>query len=140
MLEDLQKALSLGPTHLSWYQLTIEPNTEFYARPPPLPEDDLLIEMQDSGIELIKEAGFQRYEVSAYSKLGYQSQHNLNYWLFGDYLGIGAGAHGKISDPDTGSSNGLAKKDSLPIISPVSYRDSRKLIRFYQKRERLNFY
>jgi oxygen-independent coproporphyrinogen-3 oxidase len=109
-LEDLKKALSLGPTHLSWYQLTIEPNTEFYARPPPLPEDDLLAEMQDSGIELISEAGFRRYEVSAYSQPGYQSQHNLNYWLFGDYLGIGAGAHGKFSDPDTGLIKRTRKK------------------------------
>ena len=109
-LEDLKKALSFGPTHLSWYQLTIEPNTEFYARPPPLPEDDLLAEMQDSGIELISEAGFRRYEVSAYSQPGYQSQHNLNYWLFGDYLGIGAGAHGKFSDPDTGLIKRTRKK------------------------------
>ena len=109
-LEDLKKALSFGPTHLSWYQLTIEPNTEFYARPPPLPEDDLLAEMQDSGIELISEAGFRRYEVSAYSQRGYQSQHNLNYWLFGDYLGIGAGAHGKFSDPDTGLIKRTRKK------------------------------
>ncbi|MAK94201.1 MAG: YggW family oxidoreductase [Gammaproteobacteria bacterium] len=109
-LEDLKKALSLGPTHLSWYQLTIEPNTEFYARPPPLPEDDLVAEMQDSGVELISEAGFRRYEVSAYSQPGYQSQHNLNYWLFGDYLGIGAGAHGKFSDPDTGLIKRTRKK------------------------------
>ena len=109
-LEDLKKALSFGPTHLSWYQLTIEPNTEFYARPPPLPEDDLLAEMQDSGMKLISEAGFRRYEVSAYSQPGYQSQHNLNYWLFGDYLGIGAGAHGKFSDPDTGLIKRTRKK------------------------------
>ena len=134
VLEDLKKALSLGPTHLSWYQLTIEPNTEFYAWPPTLPEDDLLIEMQDSGIELINEAGFQRYEVSAYSKPGYQSQHNLNYWLFGDYLGIGAGAHGKISDPDAGLIKRTRKKrqpehylasglSRLAEVSPVPPED-----------------
>ena len=109
-LEDLKKALSLGPTHLSWYQLTIEPNTEFYARPPSLPENDLLAEMQDSGIELITEAGFRRYEVSAFSKPGNQSQHNLNYWLFGDYMGIGAGAHGKVSDPESGLIKRTRKK------------------------------
>ena len=109
-LKDLRKAFSLGPTHLSWYQLTIEPNTEFYAQPPPLPDDDYLIEMQDSGIQLITEAGFQRYEVSAYSQLGYQSQHNLNYWLFGDYLGIGAGAHGKLSYPNAGLIKRTRKK------------------------------
>ena len=109
-LEDLKKALSLGPTHLSWYQLTIEPNTEFYARPPSLPENDILAELQDLGIELISEAGFRRYEVSAFSKPGNQSQHNLNYWLFGDYMGIGAGAHGKVSDPDSGLIKRTRKK------------------------------
>ena len=71
--------------------------------------------MQDSGVELISEAGFRRYEVSAYSQPGYQSQHNLNYWLFGDYLGIGAGAHGKFSDPDTGVIKRTRKKAACPL-------------------------
>jgi putative oxygen-independent coproporphyrinogen III oxidase len=96
-LQDLQIALSCRPTHLSWYQLTIEPNTEFFRRPPTLPPDDMIADMQQAGIELLQTQGFPRYEISAYSQAGKQSRHNLNYWQFGDYLGIGAGAHGKIT-------------------------------------------
>jgi len=97
-LDDLKTAISLNPTHLSWYQLTIEPNTAFHSKPPKLPQDDILWDIQDQGIELLEQAGYQQYEISAYSKVGFQCQHNLNYWQFGDYLGIGCGAHGKISD------------------------------------------
>ncbi|MFC3283877.1 radical SAM family heme chaperone HemW [Litchfieldella rifensis] len=96
-LADLDMALALSPEHLSWYQLTLEPNTEFHAHPPGLPEDDILWDIQDAGHERLEDAGFTRYEISAYSRAGRQSRHNLNYWAFGDYLGIGAGAHGKIS-------------------------------------------
>jgi len=96
-LADLHTALSCQPTHLSWYQLTIEPNTEFFRRPPTLPPDDAIADMQQAGIELLQAHGFPRYEISAYSQAGRQSRHNLNYWQFGDYLGIGAGAHGKIT-------------------------------------------
>jgi oxygen-independent coproporphyrinogen-3 oxidase len=96
-LADLDTALACEPSHLSWYQLTIEPNTVFYSHPPVLPEDDLLSEMQDAGIDLLANHGFARYEVSAYAQQGRQSHHNLNYWQFGDYLGIGAGAHGKLT-------------------------------------------
>ena len=98
-LADLRAALAVEPEHLSWYQLTIEPNTVFYSKPPALPEDDLLGDMQEAGVELLSRQGFSRYEVSAYSKPNKQSLHNLNYWRFGDYLGIGAGAHGKITLP-----------------------------------------
>ncbi len=94
---DLQRALELGPCHLSWYQLTIEKNTAFYNQPPQLPEDSLLGSIQDDGEELLAAAGFEHYEVSAYARPGHECRHNLNYWLFGDYLGIGAGAHGKIT-------------------------------------------
>jgi len=96
-LSDLQQAIDLSPTHLSWYQLTIEQNTEFYRHPPVLPEDDALWEIQQAGVELLKDAGFAQYEVSAFSRPDRQAQHNLNYWEFGDYLGIGAGAHGKVT-------------------------------------------
>jgi oxygen-independent coproporphyrinogen-3 oxidase len=96
-LADLQQAIDLAPTHLSWYQLTIEQNTEFYRHPPVLPEDDALWEIQQAGVDLLKESGFAQYEVSAFSRPGRQAQHNLNYWEFGDYLGIGAGAHGKVT-------------------------------------------
>ena len=93
--QDLKRAISLEPTHISWYQLTIEPNTAFYKHPPMLPDDDDLWEIYQSGLGLLADNGYQRYEVSAFSKIGHQAKHNLNYWLFGDYLGIGAGAHGK---------------------------------------------
>jgi oxygen-independent coproporphyrinogen-3 oxidase len=97
-LADLQQAIDLNPQHLSWYQLTIETNTEFYSNPPPLPADETLADIQDAGEQLLAQHGFGQYEVSAYSQAGKQCRHNLNYWQFGDYLGIGAGAHGKITD------------------------------------------
>lgn len=96
---DLQQAIGLGPEHLSWYQLTLEPNTVFYSQPPRLPAEDTLADIQDAGEALLHKAGYQQYEVSAYSQ-GRPAQHNLNYWHFGDYLALGAGAHGKISYPD----------------------------------------
>lgn len=99
-LADLQQAIELQPDHLSWYQLTIEPNTEFHAKPPSLPVDETLWEIQEQGEILLQQAGYQQYEISAYAKPNSQAQHNLNYWQFGDYIGIGAGAHGKISHRD----------------------------------------
>ena len=96
-LEDLSLAIQLKPEHLSWYQLTIEPNTEFYRHPPTLPEDDTLWRIQDAGQALLPKHGYAQYEVSANAKAGRRAAHNLNYWRFGDYLGIGAGAHGKIT-------------------------------------------
>jgi len=99
-LADLQQAIELKPTHLSWYQLTIEPNTEFFSKPPELPEDEALWAIQEQGQALLETHGYHQYEISAYSQPGRQSRHNLNYWQFGDYLGIGAGAHGKISWPE----------------------------------------
>ena len=99
-LDDIKTAIKLAPTHLSWYQLTIEPNTPFYSKPPKLPIDDVLWDIQDQGVELLAQAGYQQYEISAYSKPEFQCQHNLNYWKFGDYLGIGCGAHGKITDSE----------------------------------------
>lgn len=97
---DLTQAIALAPEHLSWYQLTIEQNTQFYSAPPLLPEDDVLADIQDAGIEILADAGYAQYEVSAYAKPNRQAKHNLNYWTFGDYLGIGAGAHGKITRPE----------------------------------------
>lgn len=96
-LADLQQAIDLSPDHLSWYQLTLEPNTEFHARPPTLPVDEALWDIQEQGQVLLDQAGFRQYEISAYARDERFSQHNLNYWQFGDYLGIGAGAHGKTS-------------------------------------------
>ncbi|MEX1198025.1 MAG: radical SAM family heme chaperone HemW [Pseudohongiellaceae bacterium] len=97
--EDLRQALQLEPAHLSWYQLTIEPNTSFYKRPPDALPEETVIDTQDRGLSLLESAGLQRYEVSAWARPGRASVHNLNYWTFGDYLGIGAGAHGKITLP-----------------------------------------
>lgn len=99
-LTDLQQAAALNPDHLSWYQLTIEPNTEFHARPPSLPVDETLWEIQEQGQRFLAETGYQQYEISAYAQPGKQAKHNLNYWQFGDYIGIGAGAHGKITQTD----------------------------------------
>lgn len=97
-INDLNTAIQLNPTHLSWYQLTIEPNTLFFHKPPVLPEDDIIWDIQSAGEELLNEAKFEHYEVSAFAKKKFQCTHNLNYWEFGDYLGIGAGAHSKITN------------------------------------------
>lgn len=100
-LKDLQLAISFRPQHISWYQLTIEPNTVFYSKPPQLPEDSLLEELELAGLKLLADSSYKRYEVSAYSLANRESRHNLNYWYFGDYIGIGAGAHGKITDSNS---------------------------------------
>jgi oxygen-independent coproporphyrinogen-3 oxidase len=99
-LDDLRQAIALNPPHLSWYQLTIEPNTMYASRPPTLPDDDALWDIFEQGDQLLTAAGYLQYETSAYAKPGYQCQHNLNYWRFGDYLGIGCGAHGKLTQSD----------------------------------------
>lgn len=97
-LEDINTAMALEPTHVSHYQLTLEPNTAFHHQPPSLPKDELIWDMQDKCQEKLADNGYGHYEVSAYAKTDKQCHHNLNYWQFGDYLGIGAGAHGKISN------------------------------------------
>lgn len=98
-MADLQQAIALSPEHISWYQLTIEQNTAFYSAPPILPEEEILADIQDAGQALLANAGYKQYEVSAYAQPKKQAHHNLNYWQFGDYLGIGAGAHSKITQP-----------------------------------------
>lgn len=115
-LFDLQTAMQLKPTHISWYQLTLEPNTLFEQKPPPLPDDELIWQMQKAGQSLLAEHNFRQYEVSAYAQAAHQCRHNLNYWQFGDYLGIGAGAHSKITDFATG-----AIKRAVKIKHPKSY-------------------
>ncbi|MGB4334542.1 MAG: radical SAM family heme chaperone HemW [Chromatiaceae bacterium] len=114
--EDLALALALAPEHISYYQLTLEPNTPFHAIPPPLPDDDLGADMQLQGLELLSVSGFAQYEVSAHARSGRQCRHNLNYWTFGDYIGIGAGAHAKRRDPKTG----LTWRQAKPR-QPVAY-------------------
>jgi oxygen-independent coproporphyrinogen-3 oxidase len=97
-LEDLEAAVALQPEHLSWYQLTLEPNTLFHARPPQLPDDEEKWQMQTLGQSLLGRQGYTQYEVSAFARNGQCCRHNLNYWRFGDYIGIGAGSHGKVTD------------------------------------------
>lgn len=117
-LGDLQQAIHLGAPHLSWYQLTIEPNTLFHSKPPTLPEDDILWDIQEQGQSLLQNAGYVQYEISGYSKPEFQCQHNLNYWRFGDYLGIGCGAHGKITDAQSGTITRTVK-----VKHPKGYMD-----------------
>lgn len=96
-LQDLDGVIALGAPHISWYQLTIEPNTLFASKPPVLPDDDSLWDIFEQGHQKLVAAGYEQYEVSGYGKPGHRGQHNLNYWRFGDYLGIGCGAHGKVT-------------------------------------------
>jgi len=110
--QDIQTAIDFKPPHLSLYHLTMEPNTLFAKYPPQLPDDDLSADMQDMIAELTTANGYGHYEVSAYAKPGHQARHNLNYWQFGDYLGIGAGAHGKLSFPHR-------------VVRQVRYREPR---------------
>lgn len=122
-LGDLEKAIALKPPHLSWYQLTIEPNTQFYSKPPTLPEEDTLWDIFDRGHQLLTDAGYVQYETSAYSLPDYQCAHNLNYWRFGDYLGIGCGAHGKLTLPN-GDQPRLLR--TVKVKHPRGYLDPQK--------------
>ena len=101
-LLDLTQAVEQSPTHISWYQLTIEPNTAFSSNPPQIPNDDITWDMQKEGQEFLKHSDFHRYEISAYTKKKFASIHNTNYWEFGDYIGIGAGAHSKVTNASEG--------------------------------------
>ena len=98
-LDDVRRTLDCAPSHLSFYQLTIEPNTAFHANPPELPDDDIAWDMQEKCSELFIESGFGQYEISAWAREGFRCRHNLNYWRYGDFLGIGAGAHSKLTLP-----------------------------------------
>ena len=119
-LSDLRIAIAQQPTHLSWYQLTVEPNTVFWNQPPVMPEDDILWDIQEAGQALLAAEGYAQYEVSAYAQAGKAARHNLNYWTFGDFLGIGAGAHAKLSSPDGRISR------SWKTRLPKDYLDSSK--------------
>ncbi|MCY4657116.1 MAG: radical SAM family heme chaperone HemW [Gammaproteobacteria bacterium] len=121
-LHDLNMAIALDPTHISWYQLTIEPNTVFGRRPPLLTSDDYRAEMSERGIDLLAKQGYERYEVSAFAREGQVCKHNVNYWEFGDYIGIGAGAHGKLTTP-----NGIQR--TRKPKQPDSYlRNSKRMV------------
>ena len=118
-LSDLKQAIALDPPHLSWYQLTIEPNTLFYSKPPVLPDDDDLWEIFEQGHKMLAEAGYVQYEISGYSKPDRQCRHNLNYWRFGDYLGIGCGAHGKLSFADGTITRTVKVKHPRGYLNPA---------------------
>jgi oxygen-independent coproporphyrinogen-3 oxidase len=97
---DLRSAIELAAGHLSYYQLTLEPNTPFHLSPPVLPDEDVIWRMQQQGHAMLQQAGYAQYEISAFSRPGEECRHNINYWRFGDYIGIGAGAHSKLTTPD----------------------------------------
>ncbi|MDP6967854.1 MAG: radical SAM family heme chaperone HemW [Gammaproteobacteria bacterium] len=118
---DLEQAIDCATDHLSWYQLTLEPNTLFYSQPPVLPDEDALVDIQDRGQALLQSAGFAQYEVSAWCQPGNTARHNLNYWQFGDYLGIGAGAHGKVSSINDGH---LEVQRRVKLRQPKAYLQS----------------
>lgn len=116
---DMEEALALAPAHLSWYQLTVEPNTLFYSRTPPLPDEEAVLTMQEQGQRLLRQGGFRRYEVSAWARPGREAGHNLNYWKFGDYLGLGAGAHSKLTD-----TGGFRVERSARLRIPARYLET----------------
>ncbi|WP_318402886.1 radical SAM family heme chaperone HemW [Photobacterium leiognathi] len=144
-ISDLKQAIALDPPHLSWYQLTIEPNTLYYSKPPTLPDDDDLWDIFEQGHQLLTEAGYQQYEISGYSKPGKQCQHNLNYWRFGDYLGIGCGAHGKISFENgriirtvkVKHPRGYLQADKPYLTQETNVADSERPFEFFMNRFRL---
>ncbi len=144
-LADLRQAISLSPPHLSWYQLTIEPNTQYFKKPPSLPDDDALWAIYEQGHALLTEAGYEQYETSGYSKAGFQCQHNLNYWRFGDYLGIGCGAHGKITTPSGQIKRRVKIKHPRGYLEPsktylceeIEVLDNEKPFEFFMNRFRL---
>jgi oxygen-independent coproporphyrinogen-3 oxidase len=115
-LTDVEIATGLGPAHISYYQLTLEPNTRFFNSPPALPVDDLLVEIEQAGRRGLESAGYAQYEVSAFARQGRECRHNLNYWTFGDYMGIGAGAHGKLT-----SSDGTRVERRWRVSGPAEY-------------------
>ncbi|MFA7632212.1 MAG: radical SAM family heme chaperone HemW [Thiohalomonadaceae bacterium] len=128
--DDVSLALSLTPAHISYYQLTLEPNTAFHHSPPVLPVEEYIETIQRQGQELLAKAGFAQYEISAYAQAGRQCRHNLNYWRFGDYLGIGAGAHAKITQAAEGRIERLWKKrHPREYLAAADKCDGRKFLR-----------
>ncbi|OOZ37835.1 radical SAM family heme chaperone HemW [Solemya velesiana gill symbiont] len=127
---DVAEAIAFKPQHISFYQLSLEPNTLFYARPPKLPDEDHIIAFQEAGQSLLASAGYHQYEVSAYAQPGMKCRHNLNYWRFGDYIGIGAGAHGKLARVESGQVQRRWRQKH-----PVTYMDAAGAERAVSSRE-----
>jgi putative oxygen-independent coproporphyrinogen III oxidase len=145
-LDDLHQAIAHKPPHVSWYQLTIEPNTLFHSKPPVLPSDDVLWEIQLQGQAVLKSQGYEQYEISAYGQSDHRCEQNLNYWRFGDYLGIGCGAHGKITNMDDFSILRTEKikhpKGYMNLTKPYMYKhanvpDDDLAFEFFMNRFRL---
>lgn len=135
--EDLETAIGLATEHLSYYQLTLEPNTPFHHCPPKLPEEDAIWEMQCTGEACLAAAGFQHYEVSAYAHTGGECRHNLNYWRFGDYLGIGAGAHGKLTTCDGSIQRRWKRRHPAEYLASLSRGDALQDHRTLQAEDRI---
>ena len=127
---DVAAALAFAPPHLSFYQLTLEPNTLFHRHPPPLPDDDAAADIEDAVHSMLAEAGYRHYETSAHARAGSECRHNLNYWRFGDYLGIGAGAHSKLSFPDR-----IVRQVRFKQPQAVSRAHSRRVRRCWKRAE-----
>lgn len=127
---DLDQAFAAAPTHISWYQLTLEPNTLFFKHPPPIPTEDQVFDIYQFGQQRLLDQGYRNYEISAYGKEGYYCQHNMNYWQFGDYLGIGAGAHSKLTAYRTGEIVRFVKhkQPKLYLKTTVDFLQSREII------------
>ena len=129
---DIELAIHARPSHISFYQLTIEPNTAFASQPPHLPEDDAAWDMQQNGLDMLEAAGFGQYEISAFASKDMHSRHNMNYWRYGDFLAVGAGAHGKISTPADGKVQRYAKhrhpKRYLQGLENGDWRAERRLL------------
>ncbi|WP_298441839.1 radical SAM family heme chaperone HemW [uncultured Ferrimonas sp.] len=144
-LYDLAQAIELDPPHLSWYQLTIEPNTQFASKPPTLPDEDTQWAIFEQGKAMLEAAGYRQYEISAWAKPGYQCQHNLNYWRFGDYLGIGCGAHGKLTQADgrivrtvkVKHPKGYLDAERQPLDSHTVVAKADQALEYYMNRLRL---
>jgi putative oxygen-independent coproporphyrinogen III oxidase len=124
---DVATALTAQPPHLSLYQLTLEPGTPFYRRPPSLPDEDACWEMEEAAAQQLEQAGYRRYEVSAWAQPGRECRHNLNYWAFGDYLGVGAGAHGKLTLADGGIIRRQRRRRPLAWLEGPRIEEERRL-------------
>ncbi|QCI19064.1 radical SAM family heme chaperone HemW [Buchnera aphidicola] len=127
VLSDLKYTVQHNPTHISWYQFTIEPNTSFYKKKLDLPDENILFNMFNKGEKFLKKSGYIKYEISSYMKLNYQCRHNMNYWNFGDYIGIGCGAHGKITKKN-GDIIRTTKNKNINSFINGKYLDTKKII------------
>ena len=126
-MADLTKVCELGPEHISWYQLTIEPNTVFHSQPPTLPEHDTCADIMQHGLDYLQARGYHRYEISAFSQTNMECRHNTNYWAYGDYIGVGAGSHSKVSHGKSTARYHRHRSPKAYLLAPTAKRDYRIL-------------